>query len=75
MGFTLPFERWMLTSLRDELESTLARPRALSQIGIAADGVYSAWRRFVDHPRRQTWTRPWTLYVLDRWCALNQITP
>jgi len=74
MGFTLPFERWMLASLRDELESTLARPGALSQIGIAADGVYSAWRCFVDHPQRQTWTRPWTLYVLDRWCALNQIT-
>lgn len=73
MGFTLPFERWMLSSLQGELESTLARPEALSQIGIAADGVYSAWRRFIDHPRRQTWTRPWTLYVLERWCALNEI--
>ncbi len=74
MGFTLPFERWMLSSLRGELESTLARPQALSQIGMAASGAYSAWRRFVDYPRRQTWTRPWTLYVLDRWCALNEIS-
>ena len=73
MGFTLPFERWMLSSLQGELESTLARPQGLNQIGMAADGVYSAWRRFVDHPRRQPWTRPWTLYVLDRWCALNEI--
>ncbi|MGH7887677.1 MAG: asparagine synthetase B family protein, partial [Candidatus Binatia bacterium] len=74
MGFTLPFERWMRSSLSHEIESTLAKPQALSQIGIDARTVQTVWRRFVDNPHGEAWSRPWALYVLDRWCALNEIS-
>jgi asparagine synthase (glutamine-hydrolysing) len=75
MGFTLPFERWLRSSLRDEIELTLANPRMLTQIGLAPEFVTATWRRFADQLRCQTWTRPWSLYVLDRWCELNSIRP
>jgi asparagine synthase (glutamine-hydrolysing) len=75
MGFTLPFERWLLSSLRAETDSTLAGPRALDRIGFAPEIVRSIWRRFIDSPRGESWTRPWSLYVLDRWCELNEIRP
>ena len=74
MGFTLPFERWMRSSLGDEIESTLRKPQALSQIGIDARAVETLWRRFIDNPHCEAWSRPWALYVLDRWCAVNEIS-
>jgi asparagine synthase (glutamine-hydrolysing) len=73
MGFTLPFERWMVSSLRAELDETLGASPVLRRIGIETEQVKAIWQRFAADPRRQTWSRPWALYVLERWCALNEI--
>ena len=73
MGFTLPFQRWMLSTLRHELDSSLGHDQALRRLGIPANYAQSVWRAFAHNPRRETWSRPWALYVLDRWCELNGI--
>jgi asparagine synthase (glutamine-hydrolysing) len=72
MGFALPFERWMRSALRPEIESTLAAGR-LDRLKINVNYARRIWQNFSEHPQRETWSRPWALYVLDRWCALNGI--
>ncbi len=64
MGFTLPFERWLKTSLRAEVCGTLGSgefwpPAQASQI----------WEEF-DRDELD-WSRPWALYVLSRWVSRN----
>lgn len=69
-GFTLPFEQWMKEALRPEVE------RALSKISDGAAGelleskaVGDVWNQFL---RGETsWSRPWSLFVLQRWCETN----
>ena len=70
MGFTLPFEKWLQQNLRHEVSSVLEdagpifNPKALKKI----------WRDFLDKPRAVGWSRPWSLYVLAKWCEINSVT-
>jgi asparagine synthase (glutamine-hydrolysing) len=66
-GFTLPFECWLRDAMRPAVEE------ALSKIGDGAlGGVISqpasrcVWEDFLDG--RTSWSRPWSLYVLQCWC-------
>jgi len=72
-GFTLPFEQWLREDLRSEVEATLQRigqgplgsvlnPKSASQI----------WDDFMNN--RTSWSRVWSLYVLERWCEVNSVT-
>jgi asparagine synthase (glutamine-hydrolysing) len=72
MGFVLPFERWMHTVLRPEMEATFASGNGLSDVGISESGR-GIWQTFDRAPRRERWARPWALYVLKRWCELNDV--
>jgi asparagine synthase (glutamine-hydrolysing) len=69
MGFTLPFEKWLQGSLRGEVGAVLASPGC----GLNAREVGGVWRRFLEKPRAVGWSRPWSLYVLSRWCEINQV--
>jgi asparagine synthase (glutamine-hydrolysing) len=71
-GFTLPFEHWLRDELRSEVENALERighgplasvlePPAISQI----------WQDFQQD--KTSWSRPWSLYVLQRWCELHSL--
>lgn len=69
-GFTLPFEHW----LRDELKSEVAQ--GLARIGdgplasvLHLDTVRGVWENF--QRGTTSWSRPWSLYVLQRWCEIN----
>jgi asparagine synthase (glutamine-hydrolysing) len=69
-GFTLPFEHW----LRDELKSEVAQ--GLARIGdgplasvLHLDTVRRVWENF--QRGATSWSRPWSLYVLQRWCEIN----
>jgi hypothetical protein len=63
--------------LRDELrldvETTLGEIAGgpLSQI-FNASAVESVWKDF--QHGRTSWSRPWSLYVLEHWCELHSIT-
>ena len=72
-GFTLPFEQWLREDFRPEVE------RALPRIGQGPLGsmlnqksVLQVWDDFLN--KRISWSRVWSLYVLQRWCEVNSVT-
>ncbi len=69
MGFTLPFEKWLQGSLRGEVGSVLESPGC----GLNSAAVGEVWNRFLEKPRAVGWSRPWSLYVLSRWCEINGV--
>jgi asparagine synthase (glutamine-hydrolysing) len=73
MGFTLPFEKWMQERMREELSSVFNRDRQLAEAGLVASDVRDLWKRFLHAPRAVGWTRPWSLFVLARWCQINRV--
>jgi asparagine synthase (glutamine-hydrolysing) len=71
-GFTLPFAHWMRQELRSEIEPGLDASRInAGPLGGLLDGgqVQQVWRQFLRG--RVSWSRPWSLYVLERWCELH----
>jgi len=71
-GFTLPFEHWLKDELRSEVEKTLLAvgDGPLATV-LKADAVKQVWQDFLDG--RTSWSRPWSLYVLQSWCELHSI--
>jgi asparagine synthase (glutamine-hydrolysing) len=68
-GFTLPFEHWMRQELRSEIEPVLSPNRidAGPLAGVLDGGrVQQVWNDFLSGTI--SWSRPWSLYVLQRWC-------
>ena len=71
-GFTLPFEHWMSQELRSEVEPVLsAKHVAAGPLGrlLDPDQVQQIWNNFLRGT--VSWTRPWALFVLQRWCELH----
>ena len=73
MGFAVPFQRWMKSTLQPELNDTLSDESRLGSLGLNPRYVSSVWQSFQKHPQHQPWSRPWALYVLARWCEINNI--
>jgi len=71
-GFTLPFEHWVRDELRSEVEVGLWK---IAQGPLAAlfeaRSVSHVWQDF--HQGKTSWSRPWSLYVLQRWCELHAV--
>jgi asparagine synthase (glutamine-hydrolysing) len=72
-GFTLPFEHWLKDELRPSMESGM-HALASGPLGsvLNREAVRGAWRDFLDG--NTSWSRPWSLHVLQRWCDLNCVT-
>jgi asparagine synthase (glutamine-hydrolysing) len=72
-GFTLPFEPWLRGELRAEVEPVLQKSSdgPLAQV-LSGKEIGRIWQDFLDG--KTSWTRPWSLYVLDRWCELHSLT-
>jgi asparagine synthase (glutamine-hydrolysing) len=71
-GFTLPFEHWMRQELRSEIEPVLNAKRiGEGPLGGFLNGsqVQQVWKDFLGGTI--SWSRPWSLYVLQRWCELH----
>jgi asparagine synthase (glutamine-hydrolysing) len=70
-GFTLPFERWMRGDLRAEIEPVLVKKISQSPLAelLEPSQVRLVWYDFLRGAT--SWTRPWSLYVLHRWCELH----
>src|SRR5215217_2719821 len=73
MGFTLPFEKWLQHDLRAEVSSVLEDASRLRAPGLNSDAVAKVWRTFMQKPRAIGWSRPWSLYVLAKWCEINGV--
>ena len=74
MGFTLPFESWMKARLRTEISTVLIDSDRLNRIGLDSHAVANVWNRFLKSPAAVGWSRPWSLYVLAKWCEANRVT-
>jgi len=64
--FTLPWEEWLRGSMRKKLEASFANPAAVLAPVLRPGGVQNVWNDFL--AGKTTWSRPWSLYVLNEWC-------
>ena len=67
-GFTLPFERWLRSEMKPVVESALLS-KDTDQTSLSSDAVREVWSRFL--AGETSWSRPWSLFVLKRWCEQN----
>src|SRR5215216_3945159 len=74
MGFTLPFDKWLQQNLRTEVSSVLEDSHSLAGPALNSEVVRKVWRDFLQKPRAVGWSRPWSLYVLAKWCEINGVT-
>jgi asparagine synthase (glutamine-hydrolysing) len=73
MGFALPFERWIRTSLKPFVSDALNDERALRNAGLNHSGVVDVLDRFEKGSRSTSWSRVWGLAVLVDWCRRHQV--
>ena len=64
--FTLPWEDWMRTSLRPRIEASFAAIVPSLAAHLHSSGVQGVWEKFLQG--ETSWSRPWSLYVLNEWC-------
>jgi asparagine synthase (glutamine-hydrolysing) len=67
-GFTLPFERWLRGEMRSVVESKMLGD-GFARIRLNPGSASVVWRRFL--AGETSWSRPWSLFVLMRWCDEN----
>lgn len=73
MGFTLPFEKWMQSALKDDISEMLSGDH-VSKVNLRVTEVSKVWQKFLETPGAVGWSRPWALFVLTSWCNLNDVT-
>jgi asparagine synthase (glutamine-hydrolysing) len=64
--FTLPWEEWLRGPLRARMEASFADPVPALATYLRPGGMRSVWTDFL--AAKTTWSRPWSLYVLNEWC-------
>jgi asparagine synthase (glutamine-hydrolysing) len=67
-GFTLPFERWLRGEMKPVVEDALLG-NGSDQALLNSGAVREIWKRFL--AGETSWSRPWSLFVLKRWCEEN----
>jgi asparagine synthase (glutamine-hydrolysing) len=73
-GFTLPFSRWLCSSLATHITEQLLKDIAsLRVVGLSPQATAHAWRQFSQSSKGEGWSRPWSLYVLAQWCQQNGV--
>jgi len=64
--FTLPWEHWLRGALRKQVQHSLKNLSPALENSLHAAGVQRVWDNF--EQGQTTWSRPWSLYVLNEWC-------
>jgi len=64
--FTLPWEEWLRGSLRPRIEASFASLTPALAPHLHPTGIGVVWDNFLRG--QTTWSRPWSLYVLNEWC-------
>jgi len=67
--FTLPWKEWLRGPLRARIERSLGDLSPALTPYVHAGGVKSVWQDFL--AGKTSWSRPWSLYVLNEWCRRN----
>jgi len=64
--FTLPWSEWLRGPLRGRLDKSFGGPAPALAACIKAGGMQKVWNDFLSG--KTSWSRPWSLYVLNEWC-------
>jgi len=67
--FTFPWEQWLRGSLGKRVEAGLREWSPVLASHIGGDFALAVWRDFLSG--RTTWSRPWSLYMLNEWVKRN----
>lgn len=70
MGFTIPFENWMRNTLGGCIEHTLMNRSLSEAVGLSDRTLKQVWDAFLNGGVR--WSKPWSLFVLLRWCERHR---
>ena len=73
MGFALPFERWLRTSLKPFVSDVLNDQDAVRGAGLSPNAVCVVLDSFAKGSRSTSWSRVWGLAVLVDWCRRHQV--
>jgi asparagine synthase (glutamine-hydrolysing) len=63
--FTFPWEHWLRGALRAEVEAALSEFSPALQPFLDGNAGRKVWQDFLSG--RTSWSRPWSLYVLNEW--------
>jgi asparagine synthase (glutamine-hydrolysing) len=69
--FTFPWEFWMRGKLGDRVAVTLGDWAPALESCLGASFGQAVWRNFLRG--HTTWSRPWSLYVLNEWVKRNLV--
>jgi asparagine synthase (glutamine-hydrolysing) len=73
MGFALPFDRWVRTSLRPFVNDALKDSEAVAAAGLNQAAALDVLAQFDRGSRATSWSRIWGLAVLVDWCRRYQV--
>ena len=64
--FTLPWEEWLRGPLGARVEKSFASPAMALAPLLRPNALQTIWKEF--QAGKTSWSRPWSLYVLNEWC-------
>jgi len=67
-GFTFPWEAWLRSTLRAEVEACFSSRPLCESIGLDWRACQDLWRAFLAGRAGLTWARIWGVFVLLDWC-------
>jgi asparagine synthase (glutamine-hydrolysing) len=67
--FTFPWEHWLRGQLGKRVESGLSDWSPALESHVSHEFATAVWKSFLRG--RTTWSRPWSLYVLNEWVKRN----
>lgn len=65
-GFTMPFETWLRTSLREVVQARL-QTLCDDLPSLNGNAVQKLWNHFLRYPDQVGWSRPWALFCLGEY--------
>jgi len=68
-GFTFPWEAWLRGPMRESVEAGLSSIAPALAEALNRKEAYAIWQSYLDG--KTTWSRPWSLYVLNEWTKRN----
>jgi asparagine synthase (glutamine-hydrolysing) len=67
--FTFPWENWLRGALHEQVRAGLAEWSPALERHLRSEFASAVWRDFL--AGRTTWSRPWSLYILNEWTKRN----
>ena len=69
--FTLPWEQWLRGPLKLRVEKSLLSGASPLGTVLKSEGVQSVWESFL--AGKTSWSRPWSLFVLNEWARRQSL--